>query len=199
MKKIIILLLSFMVLSMPMYSQHKKTTRKSTVKKTQTASTPSNSKATILGINIHTTASKYMAKLKDKGYVQAEQTPNYTYFYGSFAGYENCRINVQRNSTTDSVTFVSVRIPRRPSERDLAYETLLKQYKAKFGEPEKTYDHTKLMNWDMKGANFRLIEKGYPPVYIELISNGDNNCVTVQYKTGANTDTRGKVIVDSDI
>lgn len=194
MKKIIILLLSILVFSLPMYSQHKKSSKRSTTQKTQVVSEKSNSKATFLGINIHTTASKYMEKLKAKGYVQIEQTPNYTYFYGPFAGYENCRINVQRNSATDSVTFVSVRIPRRTSERDLAYETLLTQYKAKFGNPDSKYDYDYT-----KGTSFRLEEKGYPPVYVELISNGDKGYVSVQYKTGASTDTNGKVEINPDL
>ena len=55
------------------------------------------------------------------------------------------------------------------------------------------------MNWDMKGATFRLLEKGCPPVHVELISNGDNDCVTVQYKTGASTDTKGNVEINSDL
>lgn len=159
----------------------------------------------VLGVNPNTTMKKFNLALAKKGF-RPTQTAEGLYEYKvKYAGYSNCRMEVEFNIGNDSIRSVTIDIPHESFAKDKAiFENLTKQFKEKYGN-------------EHDGLEDMLVKEGLMPIskltkrtkefgkfkvnycYVRLYYNDREyeDGVEVKYYTNANSDK--KVSVNSDI
>lgn len=161
----------------------------------------------VLGINPNTTMKKFNLALSKKG-IKPTQTAEGLYEYKvKYAGYFNCRMEVEFNIGNDSVRKVTIEIPHESIAKDKSiFENLTKQFKEKYGnEIDLGEELIKLQEeFEMRRIKRTRYERSYGKhkinmCYVKWYFNDDEyeDGVEVVYYTNANGDKQ--VSVSSDI
>lgn len=168
-----------------------------------TAQTP----LSVLGINPNTTMKEFNLALSKKG-IKPAQTAEGIYEYKvKYAGYSNCRMEVEFNIGNDSILTVIIEFPHESIAKDGAiFENLTKQFKEKYGnEADLGEELIKLKEWyERRPIKRTRYEKSYGKFkinlcYVKWYFNDEEyeDGVEVKYYTNANKEK--KVAVSPDI
>lgn len=129
--RLILLFLSVLICSLS-YSQNRTNANRNSAKtvKTNTVSGPR-----VLGINIKNTKTKYNAELMRKGYKSVSKFGDHYEYKVTFAGYNDCKLQLFFNNTTDSITEVKIIFPfDKYKDIEPAENDIIKQLRAKYGK-----------------------------------------------------------------
>lgn len=161
----------------------------------------------VLGINPNTTMKKFNLALSKKG-VRPTQTAEGLYEYKvKYAGYSNCRMEVEFNIGNDSVRKVTIEFPHESIAKDKAiFENLTKQFKEKYGHETNLGEELIKLSEEYEGRRIRRTrsERTYGQFKINYCvvnwyfdDDEYEDGVEVKYYTNAKDDN--KVSVSSDI
>lgn len=161
----------------------------------------------VLGINPNTTMKKFNLSLSNKGF-RPTQTAEGLYEYKvKYAGYSNCRMEVEFNIGNDSVRKVTIEFPHESIAKDKAiFENLTKQFKEKYGNEIDLGEQLMQLQEEFERRRIKRTryERSYGKhkinfCYVKWYFNDDEyeDGVEVVYYTNANGDKQ--VSVSSDI
>lgn len=96
---------------------------------------------TVMGVNIKTTMKSFLPQMARKGYKPQKTTLGKYEFIVTFAGYPNCKYEVEYNTETDSIYYVTLFFPHESVSKDEEiYNDIKRQLIAKYGKPSHDFD-----------------------------------------------------------
>lgn len=153
----------------------------------------------VLGVNVKNTMKRFNQALSTKGY-KPTQTAEGLYEYKiKYAGYPDCRMEVEYNTGNDSIRLVTIFFPHESISKDQAiYNNITKQFKEKYGnEVDWSEGFLGIPNKTHKMKTYGTVKTGICSVSWYFNDEEEDDGVHVQYVTNTNRDS--KVSVSSDI
>ncbi len=106
----------------------------------------------VFGINLKTTMTKFKQALTQKGYKPSLKTEGIYEYKVTYAGYPNCRMEVQYYSGNDSIYLVTIYFPHESYSKDESiFNNMTKQFREKYGNED---------DWNETWLSLGVVKKG---------------------------------------
>lgn len=136
------------------------------------------SSQTVMGINVKTTMKKFKPQIAAKGYKPIKTVEGDYDYKVKYAGYPDCTMNVEYNTSNDSIIAVNVFFKHESFNEDQRiYDEITRQFNAKYGNMDET-------DFDKFGSEFKWSTFGPKRQYFVFWFWNEKKYVYVRYETG---------------